>query len=200
MNEWELSGYEPEWFFCWDVSLVLSEQIIIWVAMRRAPPMMISDLRVWRLTPLCLSIPNCCSSAPRSGKGLTAKSTKEGLSLLSIPFAVCFFFCQYLCLLISFYIMALFNTRYGTQIVAIKILHRGSKPDEKSSLQSRFIREVNMMSRVQHHNLVKVSFFHLSSLLAPFYTHSICFFAVHWSLQRSFYGYCYWVAPWHVTA
>lgn len=72
--------------------------------------------------------------------------------------------------------MALFTTRYGTQIVAIKILHRGSKPDEKSSLQSRFIREVNMMSRVQHHNLVKVSFFHLSSLLAPFYTPLNMFF------------------------
>ncbi|CAE6085170.1 unnamed protein product [Arabidopsis arenosa] len=48
-----------------------------------------------------------------------------------------------------------YQGRYGSQIVAIKVLHRGTKPDEKSSLESRFIREVNMMSRVQHDNLVK---------------------------------------------
>lgn len=46
-------------------------------------------------------------------------------------------------------------SRYGSLIVAIKVLHRGSNPDDKSSLHSRFIREVNMMSRVKHHNLVK---------------------------------------------
>ncbi|XP_010493565.1 PREDICTED: serine/threonine-protein kinase STY8-like isoform X3 [Camelina sativa] len=45
--------------------------------------------------------------------------------------------------------------RYGSEIVAIKVVHRGTKPDEKSSLESHFIREVNMMSRVQHPNLVK---------------------------------------------
>lgn len=56
--------------------------------------------------------------------------------------------------------MPLFS-RYGSQIVAIKVLHRGTKPDEKSSLESRFIREVNMMSRVQHDNLVKVLFLFL---------------------------------------
>ncbi|XP_010493564.1 PREDICTED: probable serine/threonine-protein kinase DDB_G0282963 isoform X2 [Camelina sativa] len=44
---------------------------------------------------------------------------------------------------------------YGSEIVAIKVVHRGTKPDEKSSLESHFIREVNMMSRVQHPNLVK---------------------------------------------
>ncbi|XP_010451931.1 PREDICTED: serine/threonine-protein kinase HT1 isoform X3 [Camelina sativa] len=47
------------------------------------------------------------------------------------------------------------GSRYGSEIVAIKVVHRGTKPDEKSSLESRFIREVNMMSRVQHPNLVK---------------------------------------------
>ncbi|XP_020878782.1 serine/threonine-protein kinase HT1 isoform X2 [Arabidopsis lyrata subsp. lyrata] len=87
--------------------------------MRRAP--VVTDRRLMRV---CLWIPNCCSSAPRLVKALTAKSTKE-------------------------------DARYGSQIVAIKVLHRGTKPDEKSSLESRFIREVNMMSRVQHDNLVK---------------------------------------------
>ncbi|KAG7600837.1 Protein kinase domain [Arabidopsis thaliana x Arabidopsis arenosa] len=56
-----------------------------------------------------------------------------------------------------------YQGRYGRQIVAIKVVNRGSKPDQQSSLESRFIREVNMMSRVQHHNLVKVSLL-LSSL------------------------------------
>ncbi|KAJ4911493.1 Protein kinase superfamily protein [Raphanus sativus] len=48
-----------------------------------------------------------------------------------------------------------YQGRYGSLIVAIKVLNRGSSPEDKSSLQSRFIREVNMMSRVKHHNLVK---------------------------------------------
>jgi serine/threonine protein kinase len=45
--------------------------------------------------------------------------------------------------------------RCGDQIIAIKVLHRGSTTNEKASLESRFIREVNMMSRVKHDNLVK---------------------------------------------
>uniref|UniRef100_A0A1J3EY09 Serine/threonine-protein kinase HT1 n=1 Tax=Noccaea caerulescens TaxID=107243 RepID=A0A1J3EY09_NOCCA len=48
-----------------------------------------------------------------------------------------------------------YQGRYGSRIVAIKVVHRGVKPDEKCSLESRFIREVNMMSRVKHDNLVK---------------------------------------------
>lgn len=44
--------------------------------MRRAP--VVRDRRLMRV---CLWIPNCCSSAPRLVKALTAKSTKEGLSL-----------------------------------------------------------------------------------------------------------------------
>lgn len=51
----------------------------------------------------------------------------------------------------------LLSIRYHNQIVAIKVLNGGSTPDEKVTLQARFIREVNMMSRVQHENLVKVS-------------------------------------------
>lgn len=46
--------------------------------------------------------------------------------------------------------------RYGEQIVAIKVLNGGNTPEEKATLESRFIREVNMMSRVRHENLVKV--------------------------------------------
>lgn len=45
--------------------------------------------------------------------------------------------------------------RYGDRIVAIKVLNRGSTPEERDALESRFIREVNMMSRVKHDNLVK---------------------------------------------
>ncbi|XP_010558404.1 PREDICTED: serine/threonine-protein kinase HT1 [Tarenaya hassleriana] len=48
-----------------------------------------------------------------------------------------------------------YQGRYGNQIVAIKVLHRGNNPEEKSALESRFIREVNMMSRVKHENLVQ---------------------------------------------
>ncbi|XP_044473972.1 serine/threonine-protein kinase STY13-like [Mangifera indica] len=48
-----------------------------------------------------------------------------------------------------------YEGRYGDQIVAIKVLHRGSTSGEIVSLENRFIREVNMMSRVKHQNLVK---------------------------------------------
>ncbi|GAB4856247.1 hypothetical protein Ancab_014174 [Ancistrocladus abbreviatus] len=48
-----------------------------------------------------------------------------------------------------------YEGRYGDRIVAIKVLHCGSTPEEKTALESRFIREVNMMSRVKHENLVK---------------------------------------------
>ncbi|KAJ8477832.1 hypothetical protein OPV22_021559 [Ensete ventricosum] len=48
-----------------------------------------------------------------------------------------------------------YEGKYHNQIVAIKVLNGGSTPEEKVTLQARFIREVNMMSRVQHENLVK---------------------------------------------
>ncbi|KAG4992853.1 hypothetical protein AAZX31_09G253800 [Glycine max] len=48
-----------------------------------------------------------------------------------------------------------YEGRYGNKIVAIKVLHRGSTSEERASLENRFAREVNMMSRVHHDNLVK---------------------------------------------
>ncbi|XP_022761404.1 serine/threonine-protein kinase HT1-like isoform X2 [Durio zibethinus] len=48
-----------------------------------------------------------------------------------------------------------YEGRYGDRIVAIKVLHRGSTVEERAALESRFAREVNMMSRVKHENLVK---------------------------------------------
>ncbi|KAG4925383.1 hypothetical protein JHK87_050923 [Glycine soja] len=45
---------------------------------------------------------------------------------------------------------------YGNQIVAIKVLHRRSTSEERASLENSFAREVNLMSRVHHDNLVKV--------------------------------------------
>lgn len=47
-------------------------------------------------------------------------------------------------------------SRYGDQIVAIKVLNGGKTSEERASLGSRFVREVVMMSRVKHENLVKV--------------------------------------------
>ncbi|KOM57459.1 hypothetical protein LR48_Vigan11g049200 [Vigna angularis] len=44
---------------------------------------------------------------------------------------------------------------YRERIVAIKVLHRGSTLEERVSRENRFAREVNMMSRVHHENLVK---------------------------------------------
>ncbi|XP_050212566.1 serine/threonine-protein kinase STY13 isoform X2 [Mercurialis annua] len=48
-----------------------------------------------------------------------------------------------------------YEGRYGDRIVAVKVLNRGSTSEEKAQLEDRFAREVNMMSRVKHDNLVK---------------------------------------------
>ncbi|KAL9267074.1 Serine/threonine-protein kinase STY13-like protein [Drosera capensis] len=48
-----------------------------------------------------------------------------------------------------------YEGRYCDRIIAIKVLNSGNTPEERSTLESRFIREVNMMSRVKHDNLVK---------------------------------------------
>ncbi|XP_027334524.1 serine/threonine-protein kinase HT1 isoform X1 [Abrus precatorius] len=48
-----------------------------------------------------------------------------------------------------------YEGRYRDRIVAIKVLNRGSTSEERVSLENRFAREVNMMSRVHHENLVK---------------------------------------------
>ncbi|XP_024981771.1 serine/threonine-protein kinase HT1 isoform X1 [Cynara cardunculus var. scolymus] len=49
-----------------------------------------------------------------------------------------------------------YEGRYGDRIVAIKVLNRGRDAEERVALEGRFAREVNMMSRVKHDNLVKV--------------------------------------------
>ncbi|KAJ6865540.1 hypothetical protein NC651_035948 [Populus alba x Populus x berolinensis] len=48
-----------------------------------------------------------------------------------------------------------YKGRYGDLIVAIKVLHPGTTSEERAALEDRFAREVNMMSRVKHENLVK---------------------------------------------
>lgn len=52
-----------------------------------------------------------------------------------------------------------FYCRYKNQNVAIKIVHKGDTPEEAAKRETRFAREVSMMARVQHKNLVKVSIF-----------------------------------------
>jgi len=54
--------------------------------------------------------------------------------------------------------------RYKNQNVAIKIVHKGDTPEEMTKREGRFLREVSMLSRVQHKNLVKVYFCRLDLL------------------------------------
>ena len=107
------------------------------------------------------------------------------------------------------YCTCVFKCRYGDRIVAIKVLNRGSTWDGRAVLEERFIREVNMMSRVKHENLVKVgrlilnvlSCLRLSNVRTSLYTYhgkvmpihkhviylaknTFLFFAVYWSMQR----------------
>ncbi|KAL5974771.1 hypothetical protein ACLOJK_031442 [Asimina triloba] len=48
-----------------------------------------------------------------------------------------------------------YEGKYGDQIVAVKVLNSGSTPEEKAALEGRFAREITMMSKVKHQNLVK---------------------------------------------
>ncbi|KAL6520850.1 hypothetical protein OROGR_017419 [Orobanche gracilis] len=48
-----------------------------------------------------------------------------------------------------------YQGRYGDRIVAIKVLNCGNTSEERTVLESRFVREVTMMSKVKHENLVK---------------------------------------------
>ncbi|XP_075492727.1 serine/threonine-protein kinase STY13-like [Primulina tabacum] len=48
-----------------------------------------------------------------------------------------------------------YEGKYKNQNVAIKIVHRGETPEEIAKRDARFGREVEMLSRVQHKNLVK---------------------------------------------
>ncbi|KAK3439883.1 serine/threonine-protein kinase STY13 [Eucalyptus grandis] len=48
-----------------------------------------------------------------------------------------------------------YEGKYKNQTVAIKIIHKGETPEEIAKREARFAREVAMLSRVQHKNLVK---------------------------------------------
>ncbi|XP_075491544.1 serine/threonine/tyrosine-protein kinase HT1 [Primulina tabacum] len=48
-----------------------------------------------------------------------------------------------------------YKGRYGDRIVAIKVLNCGNTLEERAVLENRFVREVTMMSKVKHENLVK---------------------------------------------
>ncbi|KAF4350338.1 hypothetical protein F8388_010894 [Cannabis sativa] len=48
-----------------------------------------------------------------------------------------------------------YEGKYKNQTVAIKIVHKGEAPEEIIKREGRFAREVAMLSRVQHKNLVK---------------------------------------------
>uniref|UniRef100_A0A0D9WL57 Protein kinase domain-containing protein n=1 Tax=Leersia perrieri TaxID=77586 RepID=A0A0D9WL57_9ORYZ len=48
-----------------------------------------------------------------------------------------------------------YEGKYKNQNVAIKIVHKGDTPEEMVKREGRFLREVTMLSRLQHKNLVK---------------------------------------------
>lgn len=48
-----------------------------------------------------------------------------------------------------------YEGKYKNQTVAVKIIQKGETPEEIAKKEGRFMREVSMLSRVQHANLVK---------------------------------------------
>lgn len=102
---------------------------------------------------------------PKIGEGAHAK-VYEGkyVFLMSIGF-FCFSFClseiRYIkdlsVSLSLFFKLCLFlsSLRYKNQIVAIKMVGKGDTPERIARREARFAREVAMLSKVQHKNLVK---------------------------------------------
>ena len=56
--------------------------------------------------------------------------------------------------------------RYKNQTVAIKIVPKGDTSEEIAKREARFAREVAMLSRVQHKNLVKVTCFNFEATIS----------------------------------
>ncbi|KAJ6821299.1 serine/threonine-protein kinase HT1-like [Iris pallida] len=48
-----------------------------------------------------------------------------------------------------------YEGKYNNQNVAIKVVHKGDSPEEAAKREHAFLREVTMLARVQHKNLVK---------------------------------------------
>ncbi|KAG6488378.1 hypothetical protein ZIOFF_049621 [Zingiber officinale] len=48
-----------------------------------------------------------------------------------------------------------YEGKYKNQNVAVKVMHKGDNPEEATKREGRFMREVTLLSRVQHKNLVK---------------------------------------------
>ncbi|WOL12806.1 hypothetical protein Cni_G21574 [Canna indica] len=48
-----------------------------------------------------------------------------------------------------------YEGKYKNQNVAVKVVHKGDHPDEVAKREARFMREVTLLARVQHKNLVK---------------------------------------------
>ncbi|KAD3641117.1 hypothetical protein E3N88_30341 [Mikania micrantha] len=48
-----------------------------------------------------------------------------------------------------------YEGKYKNKIVAIKLVNKGDTPEEIAKIEGRFVREVAMLSKVQHKNLVK---------------------------------------------
>ncbi|KAI3502957.1 hypothetical protein L1887_31385 [Cichorium endivia] len=53
------------------------------------------------------------------------------------------------------FISTLTCNQYKSKNVAIKIANKGDTPDNIAKIEGRFVREVAMLSKVQHKNLVK---------------------------------------------
>ncbi|RWW42934.1 hypothetical protein BHE74_00051464 [Ensete ventricosum] len=49
-----------------------------------------------------------------------------------------------------------YEGKYKNQNVAVKVMHKGDTPEEAAKREARFMREVRMLARVQHKNLVKL--------------------------------------------
>ena len=61
------------------------------------------------------------------------------------------------CLLMGACLLLAVMRRYKNQNVAIKVMHKGDTSEELAKREARFAREVTLLARVQHKNLVKVS-------------------------------------------
>lgn len=92
-----------------------------------------------------------------------------------------FWYVNVLIFLVVFNLFLFFLFRYKNQNVAVKIVHKGETPEEIARREARFAREVAMLSKVQHKNLVKVSFQTLCVSFICIYLVVICGVDIYFS-------------------
>lgn len=109
-----------------------------------------------RLDPRWLIDPKLLFVGPKIGEGAHAKVYEGKWVASQFVASLCLFFLPYSFVDERLVVVGAVVCRYKNQNVAVKVMQKGDNPEEVAKREGRFMREVTMLARVQHKNLVKV--------------------------------------------